>query len=97
MLIIKEARIVLNDSIENLIDTKSKHFIIKFKDEKQALVFSKYFKRAIVEENMVEVNVRKNLDIFIKLLSKFEVTDINIKPLSLEELFMHYYGGKKDD
>ena len=46
---------------------------------------------------MVEVNVRKNLDIFIKLLSKFEVTDINIKPLSLEELFMHYYGGKKDD
>ena len=36
-------------------------------------------------------------DEFIKTLSKYVIKDINIRTQTLEELFLHYYGGEKSD
>ena len=95
--IIKEGRLVLNEKISSLTKQKSKHFIIKFADEKEAMRFTALFKNIHHKGDTVKINVKQNLDKLIKLLSKFNVIDMDIKPLSLEELFMHYYEGEKND
>jgi hypothetical protein len=32
------------------------------------------------------------MDTVIKHLSRFEITDLNSRELSIEDIFMHYYG-----
>ena len=37
------------------------------------------------------------MDALVKLASEYPVADLDIKTQSLEEIFMHFYGGKEDD
>ena len=93
--IIKEGRIITVESMENLKATKKRIFEITFKNEEDAIEFMGIVKDSKRKENKVIVNLSGEVDGFIKAVSKYIILDFNIRTQSLEELFMHYYGGGK--
>ena len=47
--------------------------------------------------SIVSVKIKGNMDNFIKQVANYPVTDLDIKAQTLEEIFMHFYGGTTDD
>jgi ABC-2 type transport system ATP-binding protein len=45
-----------------------------------------------IEDTTAYLKVMGNMDTVIKHLSRFEITDLNSRELSIEDIFMHYYG-----
>lgn len=93
--IIKEGRIITVESMDNLKATKKRVFEVTFKNEEDAINFIETMKDSKRKENKVIVNLSGEIDGFIKAVSKYDILDFNIRTQSLEELFMHYYGGGK--
>ena len=90
--IIKEGRIVAIDTITNLNRNKIKIFTITFTSEKDIQNFITSYPNAIVQDFTVEVKI-SDINPFINTLSKYTIKDVDIKKQSLEELFLHFYGG----
>ena len=42
------------------------------------------------------VSVKGNLQEFLKTLERYRVVNLDVKTESLEEVFMHYYGGENE-
>lgn len=95
VVIIKDGQVVAVETIENLKAAKHKTYEIVFEKEEEAKEFRKSMKGSTIEKNKVLLSLSGNVDGLIKTLSKYSVKDINIKTQTLEELFMHYYGGEK--
>ncbi|WP_294468495.1 ABC transporter ATP-binding protein [uncultured Anaerofustis sp.] len=95
--IIKNGRLVLIEDINKLKENKNKNFRIEFKNEFEAKNFAAMFMNTSIKDKVVKVGIKGNMDEFIKKLASFDVVDIDIEQQSLEELFMHFYGGKKND
>lgn len=93
--IIKEGRIITVESMENLKATKKRIFEITLKNKEDAVSFMGTMKDSKIKENKVIVTLAGEVDSFIKTISKYNILDFNIRTQSLEELFMHYYGGGK--
>jgi len=95
--IIKEGRLVAVEDMKILSQTKSKSYIITFSTEESALEFSKEdFDVQKIRGNKVTVSVKNNIKSLISRLDNYEIKDLDVKTQSLEELFMHYYGGGKN-
>lgn len=95
--IIKNGRLVLTEDINKLKENKNKNFRIEFKNEFEAKNFAAMFMNTSIKDKVVKVGVKGNMDEFIKKLASFDVIDIDIEQQSLEELFMHFYGGGNND
>ena len=95
--IIKEGHIIAIEDMEKIRENKRKIFQVTFNDENEAIKFVEATKKSSRDGNIVDIKVSKNVDEFIKTLSKYVVKDINIRTQTLEELFLHYYGGEKND
>ena len=95
--IIKEGHIIAIEDMEKLRENKHKIFQVTFNDENEAIKFAEATKKSSRDGNVVDIKVSKNIDEFIKTLSKYVIKDINIRTQTLEELFLHYYGGEKND
>ncbi|HBP66463.1 MAG TPA: ABC transporter ATP-binding protein, partial [Desulfosporosinus sp.] len=92
--IIKEGYLVAVEDMNILSQTKRKSFIITFSKEETALQFSKEdFEVQKIRGNKVTVSVKGNIKSLISSLDKYEIKDLDVKTQTLEELFMHYYGG----
>jgi ABC-2 type transport system ATP-binding protein len=95
--IIKEGHLVAIEDMKTLSQSKSKSYVISFLTKEMALAFMKEgFKVRESKGNQVTVFVKGNINSLIHALDKYEVTSLDIKTQSLEELFMHYYGGEKN-
>lgn len=95
--IIKEGHLVAVEDMKTLSQSKSKSYVISFLTKEMALDFMKEgFKVRESKGNQVTVFVKGNINPLIHTLDKYEVTNLDIKTQSLEELFMHYYGGDKN-
>ena len=44
----------------------------------------------------VRAKVGKELDTFVKKAGRYTVTDWNVQTQSLEEFFLHFYGGEEE-
>lgn len=97
--IIKNGRIMAVEDMSKLKSNKRKFYVVRFAEEKMAQEFAKEYQIAkeAIEKDIVTIGVKGNVDEFIKTLSKYQVKDLNVKTQSLEELFMHFYGGEQDD
>lgn len=95
--IIKNGRLVLTEDINKLKENKNKNFRIEFKNEFEAKNFAAMFMNTSIKDKVVKVGVKGNMDEFIKKLASFDVIDMDIEQKSLEELFMHFYGGENND
>lgn len=96
--IIKEGYLVAIEDMKILSQTKRKSYIITFLTEEMASSFKgDGFKVKESKENQVTVSVKGNIMPLIRTLNKYEVIQLDVKTQSLEELFMHYYGGENND
>ena len=91
--IIKEGYIVAIDQIESLIKNRVKIYKITFKDLKDTLLFKEKYPHALIEDHQIEVAI-KDIDQFIHDISSYKITDLDVKKQTLEELFLHFYGGE---
>jgi ABC-2 type transport system ATP-binding protein len=95
--IIKEGYLVDVEDMKILSQTKRKSYIITFLTEEMATGFAKEgFEVKEIKGNQVMVSVKGNIMPLIHTLNKYEVNNLDVKTQTIEELFMHYYGGEKN-
>lgn len=91
--IIRDGKLVAIEDLKTLSQSKQKSYIITFSSEETAAGFSKEgFEISEIQGKKVTVSV-KDINTLISKLEKFEVLDLDVKTQTLEELFMHFYGG----
>ena len=96
--IIKDGHVVAVENMKTLSNSKHKSYVITFLNDEIAKEFSKEnLKIKEVIGNVVTVSVKGDINPLIKALSKYSVTSLDVKTQSLEELFMHFYGGESND
>lgn len=95
--IIREGRLAAVEDIEKLRQNKRKIVELKFPSAEMALDFASRMPSARRNGESVTVKIKGNMDALVKLASEYSVADLDIKTQSLEEIFMHFYGGKEDD
>ncbi len=98
VLIIKDGRIVKQTDIHGLMESRLKKFVIRAADTGQVvkLLQSKGFDARPEAGGTIEVLVKGgDIDIFIKTLSGIELSDLNLKTQTLEDVFLQFYGRSK--
>lgn len=92
--IIKEGQIVAIDSIEEIKQTKIKKYTVTLEDSQSAAQFAKeQLNIEVISDNHVTVIIKNDMKQFIETMNKYPVTDIHEVNQSLEEIFLHFYGG----
>jgi len=95
---IKKGEIVAIDTIDNLKKTKSKKFTITFNNIEEIPSFKEEeMEIANVSEDKVTVLVKNNIKEFFKLLNKYDIVDLDEEMLGLEDIFIEFYEGDKND
>lgn len=96
--IIRSGYLVAVEDMKILSQVKRKSYIVTFLTEEMANRFTKEnFQVKESQGNQVTVSIKGKVMPLIHSLDKYEVTNLDIKTQTLEELFMHYYGGEKND
>lgn len=96
--IIKNGKIVAVENIATLKESRRKIYTVTLKDNDMAAAFAK--ESIDVEKvtgNHVTVVVQGDMMPFIHAMAKFKVLNLTVSTQSLEELFMNFYGGAKND
>ena len=98
--IIRNGRLVAVEDMEHLAKNKQKLIDLRFPDENTARDFASSFQPdatsiVSVRQNgsLVTVQIKGNIDALIKAASRYTVNDLDIRTQTLEEIFMHFYGG----
>lgn len=91
--IIRQGQIVDISDKETLSLAKQRIFEITFRDPKSAASYATAHPGSTLVEMTVTLTHAAEIDPFIKELSNYPVRDLKIRTQTLEELFMHYYGG----
>ncbi len=93
--IIKEGRLVKIDDITNLKSSQRKTYIISFSDIKHAEAFAEEgFEISDAKGKRISACITGSVSPMIKALSKYDVYSVDVKSQSLEDIFMHFYGGE---
>ncbi len=96
--IIREGRLAATEDVAAVRSRRKKTFLLTFETRAMAESFRKepYEVRGITGSTAT-VTVEGNLQGFLKSLEQYQVTNIDVRTESLEEIFMHYYGGAGHD
>lgn len=96
--IIKDGRLVAVDDVDKLKANRRKIFIITLDSEADAEAFAKEDNINVTATNQhnVSVEVQNNIQDLIAVMHRYPVTNIAAPNQSLEEIFLHYYGGEQD-
>lgn len=95
--IIRGGKLAATDSVDTLKAKRRKKYIITFEDSKSAKAFSgEPLQTEILSHHRVAVTIHSNIKELIATLNRYPVTNLAAPTQSLEEIFMHYYGGEKN-
>ena len=73
---------------------RRKTYIVTFENRAMAELFRQEgFDVLDVTGATATVSVKGNLQEFLKAMENYRVANLDVKTESLEEIFMHYYGG----
>ena len=91
--IIREGRIVDIVDMTSLAKMKKREYIITLKEEEQARHLSKEAGISVcrISGNRVSIFPGACISDMLKIISKYEVIDMDVHSQSLEEWFLHYY------
>ena len=92
--ILRRGRLVSVENMERLKQSRCRVFQLEFDGEKSALLFADGLPGAVRRETRVTVSVQGDVDALLKRAALYPVRDLSVRPQSLEELFLHYYGGE---
>lgn len=94
--IIKDSKIVAIEDMNTLKEKKSKSYIVTFRSLEEAEAFQKEnYKIIEMNENKVTVGIKGNVLPFLKTIANYDVKDLDVKVQTLEDIFLHFYGGDK--
>lgn len=95
---IQHGKILMTDNFNTLKKNKIKRVSIIYRD-KEIPDFSKFkeVSNLISEENKLSFDVKGDLNHILSNLINLNIEDIEIKPLSLDEIFMNYYRSKEKE
>jgi len=94
--IIKQGKLVTVDTVDNIKSSQTKKYIITFENADDANSFANEpFETSLLAENKIEVSIQNNLQNLIISLPKYKIQDLSASTQSLEDVFMHYFGGEK--
>ncbi|QSX05738.1 ABC transporter ATP-binding protein [Sedimentibacter sp. zth1] len=94
--IIKDGKIIAIEDMATLKDKKAKSYIITFNSEDDVnKIKSKKYKISSIQNNTVTISVTGNISPLLRDISELNIKDLEIKTQTLEELFLHFYGGDK--
>ena len=92
--IIREGRLVAVEDMGTLGKSKQKVFMVTLGSKAEAEAFSREMNGVRqTGENRVTVGVRGELSEFIRCLGKYRVLNLAEQKQTLEDLFLHFYGG----
>jgi len=95
--IIRLGRLAAVDEIEKLKEQKLRSFVITLPDFEQAAAFwAELPDISEIDGSKVRVTVKQDLRPLIEAMYKHPIQNIDRENQSLEEIFMHYYGGTQD-
>lgn len=95
--ILKDGHTVSTEQIETLKAAKKKIYTITLADAKTAEDFARRLPvPAQTDGACVSVKIKNHLQELIKLMNEFDIKDIDIRQMSLEDFFMQFYGGDKN-
>ncbi|WIV13322.1 ABC transporter ATP-binding protein [Proteiniborus sp. MB09-C3] len=95
--IIRSGQMVAIDSVESLKAAQVKKYIITLKTEEAAKSFAKENLQILsMDGARVTVLVQNNIEKMITAMNRWPVTNIEAPNQSLEDIFLHYYGGEKE-
>lgn len=98
IVMIKEGQIVADKSINTIKEEMSKHYEITFSNIEDAVHFQKqYPENSTRKENIVCLLSKENINLLLSELCKYNIKDINARYQTLEEVFMKYYRGNKNE
>ncbi len=91
--IIRDGRIAAIEDVHSLNAMKQTHYIVNLAETSDMLKITSSDLQAIVlNENKVEISVGENYREMFKLLAECNVTGLESRHQSLEDVFMKYYG-----
>lgn len=96
--IIKEGRIVAIEDMESLKAKKRKSYILEFESEKELLKFKEENPSIRIIEIIgrnATVSIQGDIVKFLSEITKYKIKDLDVKKETLEEIFLHFYGGEK--
>ncbi|MDR0462896.1 MAG: ABC transporter ATP-binding protein [Pseudomonadales bacterium] len=93
VLVIKDGRIIADNSIMELRNFQKKIYILDLKDAKQIKKLPKKYEVVKIDDTHYEVTVQGDkINKFIDDVSKLDLLNLHSKVQSLEEIFLNYYG-----
>ena len=96
--IIKEGKLIAVENMKELKSNKKKIYEIVFASEEMTKNFLKEnFDSKLINNNTLNVSIKRDLNEFIKTLGNYDVLSLNVKTQTLEDLFLHFYGGENND
>lgn len=96
--IIKQGKIVSIEDIDTLRKSKHKIYAITFKNIKDIDSFKKEnFSIKNINNNVVEIVIQNEINELIACLNNYQIINLDVVNQSLEEIFMHFYGGEIDN
>ncbi len=95
IVMIKDGRLVADESMSKIKTSQSKHYQITFSTEEQAALFQRAYPQSTRTEATVSFLQKGSPQKLLQDLSSYPVEDINARYQTLEEVFLQYYGGKK--
>ncbi len=94
--IIRNGKIVAIEDMDSLSKKRNKTYIISLSNKNEVEKIKKdNFNIKNIDGLNVSISVKNNISEFLKNVSKYKISDMNIKTESLEEIFLHYYGKEK--
>ena len=91
---IKDGRLISIEELQTLKASKHKTYQITFATQELVEQFMDVgFECKQVESNVIKVVPRNNLNYLLATLSRYDIIDLDITKPTLEELFLHFYGG----
>lgn len=91
---IKDGRLVSIEELQTLKATKHKTYQITFATEELTEQFiNEGFEYQQMAPTVVKVLSPNNLNYLLATLSRYDIIDLDITKPTLEELFLHFYGG----
>lgn len=96
--IIKEGKIAAIENMESLKAKKRKFYTLEFESEKELLRFNEENPSIKIIEVLgknVKVAVQGDIVKFLSTVTKYKIKDLDVKRETIEEIFLHFYGGEK--
>lgn len=96
--IIRQGRLAAVDSITAITAKKRRVFTVTFATAAEAEKFAAgEFKTEAAGENRLNITVGKDINPMLSALAACDVKNIETATQTLEDVFMHYYGGESND